>query len=272
MQTPSPLSTLAGSAAFSGSGASVAALLLLRLTGLLWIAPMFSSRSIPMSIRTAVLVVMTILLWPVAVAMPGAASAHVTASTMTTELLVGLTLGLGAAVFIGAAEATGDMLAVQMGLSGANVVDPMSETQLPVLGQFLGLFVTVLILSSDGHVMILSALRGSLEVVAPGGSVDPSGGAFAVIRLGSTLLLLGLRFAAPVIAAMMIGNVTLGILARTVPQLNVLMAAFPIQIALGLFTLAVSLPLIASGFGAWPDQYGTLVERILRSLVPQGAH
>ncbi len=270
MQAPVDLSALARTGAFTGAGASVAALLLLRLTGLVWIAPVFSSRSIPMKIRTAVLVILTIVLWPVAAAVPGTAAAQVTASTIATELVVGLTLGLGAAIFVGAAELTGDLLAVQMGLSGANVVDPMSQTQLPVLGQFLGLFVTLMIIATGGHLVILGAIHRSLEVIPPGTTVNLKGAPAAVIHLGAALLLLGLRFAAPVVAAMMIGNVILGILARAVPQLNVLMVAFPLQIALGLFALAITLPLVATMFGAWPHQYGSIAARILAGFAPRG--
>ena len=77
----------------------------------------------------------------------------------------------------------------------------------------------------------------------------------ATITLLGTQFVLGLRFAAPVVAAMMIGNASLGVMAKTVPQLNVLMMAFPLQIAIGLFTLGLSLPLIAGFFGEWPDHY-----------------
>ena len=68
----------------------------------------------------------------------------------------------------------------------------------------------------------------------------------------------------------MMGNATLGILARTVPQLNVLMVAFPVQIALGLFVLAATLPLMATGFTAWPDTYGELAGGLLRTLSLEG--
>lgn len=270
--SPSPLDfrALGLGAPFDAAGASVAALLLMRLTGLVWIAPLFSARTIPTAVRTAVLVLLTILLWPAAVAIPGAGTAQVTAATLVSELAVGLTLGLGAAIFVAAAEAAGDMLAVEMGLSGANLVDPMSQTQLPVVGHLLGLTVTMLILATGGHMMILGALHRSLEIIPPGAPIDVARGAVAVARLGGTVLALGLKFAAPVIAAMMVSNAALGILARTVPQLNVLMVAFPVHIAVGLFVLAATLPLVAASFGSWPDQYGSMAGDLLRSFALQG--
>lgn len=255
---------------FNGAGAAVAALLLFRLTGLLWVAPVFSGKAIPTAIRTALVVVLTFLLWPAAAQASASGTVAVTAGTVLVELCVGLTLGLGAAIFVAAAESAGDMLAVQMGLSGANVVDPMSQTQLPVLGHLLGLFATTLILATGGHLVMLRALHGSLELVPLGEPVAFQQGAYAVVALGGRLLVLGLQFAAPVVAAMMMGNATLGILARTVPQLNVLMVAFPVQISVGLFVLAATLPLIATSFTSWPDTYASLAGDLLRSFVPGG--
>lgn len=259
-----------GAAWYTPGAAAVTALLVLRLTGLLWLAPLFSGRAIPGGIRTAVLVALALLMWPSAVAAPGAEAARVTAAGILSELGVGLTLGLGAAIFVGAAEAAGDTLAVQMGLSGANVVDPMSQTQLPVLGQLLGLFATALILSTGGHLVMLGALHRSLEILPPGQPIALDAGAMAVVGLGGSLLALGLRLAAPVVAAMMMGNVALGILARTVPQLNVLMVAFPVQIALGLVVLASTLPVMAAMFAGWPGEYEALAGGLLRALIPAG--
>lgn len=255
----------------SVEGAAVAALLALRLTGLLWVAPLFSGRAIPGGVRTALMASLVFLLWPSAWAAPGAAEASVNPVTVLSELAIGLALGLGAAMFVGAAESAGDMIAVQMGLSGANVVDPMSQTQLPVLGQLLGLFATALILSTDGHLVILGALHRSLEILPPGRPVAVQEGAWAMVALGGSLLELGLRLAAPVVGAMMVGNVALGVLARTVPQLNVLMVAFPVQIGLGLVVLAAALPAMAGLFADWPARYGAVAAELLEALRPAGS-
>ena len=139
---------------------------------------------------------------------------------------------------------------------------------MPILGQFLGLFVTVLILASGGHVVILAALSRSLEMLPAGAPLDLEGGIKSVIDLGATLLWLGVRMAAPVIAAMMIANTTLGVLARTVPQLNVLMVAFPVQIGIGLFMLGATLPVITKSFVGWDATYEDLASSILQSLTP----
>ncbi|MFQ5538172.1 MAG: flagellar biosynthetic protein FliR [Gemmatimonadota bacterium] len=252
---------------FAPEGRVVVTLLLFRLTGLLWLAPVFSSRAIPGKIRVAAALLLTFMLMPLAAeSLPR--GTELTAPHILSEILIGMILGLGAAIFVGAAEAAGDMLAVQMGLSGANVLDPMSETQLPVLGQFLGLFTVSLMLATGGHLVILDSLTASFAVLPLGSGLQTSPGVAAVIRLGGSLLWLGLKFAAPVVAAMMVGNVALGILARTVPQLNVLMVAFPVQIAIGLFVLGAALPLMAGFFGGWNGMYRELVGGLLSRFGP----
>ncbi|MDH5588460.1 MAG: flagellar biosynthetic protein FliR [Gemmatimonadota bacterium] len=252
---------------FTPAGSSAAALLLMRITALMWSAPLFSARPVSMQVKVAFTGVMVFFMWPAATAAAGV-DVRFTPAAITGELVIGLTLGLGAGIFVAAAEAAGDMLAVQMGLSGANVLDPMSSTQLPVLGQFLGLFVLLLIVAAGGHLVILGTLHDSLTALPLGTPLRFQEGTFALVRLGSTLLWMGLRFAAPVVAAIMIGNAALGIMARTVPQLNILMVAFPVQISIGLFGLAVTLPLIATAFHRWPEQYVDITGGILERLAP----
>jgi flagellar biosynthetic protein FliR len=257
---------------FRNETAQALLLLSTRLTGLFMVAPVFSSKALSMKVRTAALLLFSFLLLPGAVSTAGG-TLEVGAGSLVTEAVLGFALGLGAALFVAAAESTGDMLAVQMGLSGANVLDPFSGTQMPVLGQLLGLFVTAMILALGGHLILLETLDLSLEAFPLGASLDFQEGVPALVAMLGHQLLLGLRFAAPVVAAMMIGNATLGVMAKTVPQLNVLMMAFPLQIAIGLFTLGISLPLIAGYFGEWPDHYTELVSGVLGSffLSPGGS-
>jgi flagellar biosynthetic protein FliR len=248
-------------------------LLSTRLSGLLLVAPVFSSRAIPMKVRTGILLLLTAVLLPSAVAAAqgqGGAFPRVGPATLGAEVILGMSLGLGAAVFVAAAESAGDMLAVQMGLSGANVLNPVSGTQMPIVGQFLGLFVMALLLASGGHLAILEVLTASLRVFPPGSPMDLQAGISASVGAMAHQFVLGLRFAAPVVAAMMIGNAALGVTAKTVPQLNVLMMAFPLQIAIGLLTLALSLSLIAAFFGDWPEHYADLVSGIVERFVPAG--
>src|SRR5690606_3240577 len=151
----------------------------------------------------------------------------------------------GAAVLVAGAEAAGELLSISIGLSGAAALDPISHASVPILGQFANLFAVTLLLSVDGHIGMLDALAASLRFLPVGASMDAAAGTAAMVSLGSQLFWLGLRFAAPVIVVVTLANLSLGVLSRAAPQMNILAVAFPIQIGLGLFALVASLPLVA---------------------------
>jgi flagellar biosynthetic protein FliR len=236
-----------------------------RVSGLVLVAPVFSSRTVPPMVKAGLVVLVTLLLAPVAIA-GAAGGAAVTPAAMLSETLVGFAIGLGAALLVGAAEAAGEVMAIQIGLSGAAILDPINQTQVPALGQFMQLFALALLLSLNLHLVMLDALAASARVVPVGAPLDLANGASAMVRAGGTLFVLGLRFAAPVIAAVLVANVALAALSRAAPQLNILQLAFPIQIAIGLLTLLASLPLIAAVLQGWTGMYDGMVGGVLRAL------
>jgi flagellar biosynthetic protein FliR len=183
-----------------------------------------------------------------------------------SEALVGFAIGLGVALVVGAAEAAGDLMAIQIGLSGAAIMDPLNNAQTPVLGQFAQLFAITLLLSLDAHLLMLDALAQSVRAVPVGSALDLQAGLGAMVSLLGTLFALGLQFAAPVIAAVLIANVALALLSRAAPQLNVISVAFPIQITIGLVALAASFGLIATFFTGWAGVYDSMLSHVFGAM------
>jgi flagellar biosynthetic protein FliR len=253
----------------NSTSADALVLFALRVGGLVLVAPVFSSKVVPMTLRSGLIVLFTWLLAPVVIAKDS--TAVLTPATAMTETLIGFALGVGAAVFVGAAEAMGELLSLSVGLSGAATLDPMSFTSVPVMGQFANLMVVALLLSSNAHHLMLQALAASVQAIPVGGAVQLQTGLAGVIGLGSTLFLLGLRFAAPILAVVLLGNAALAILTRVAPQVNVLSVAFPLQIGLGLFAFASAIPLIGGYFAGWPSMYEEIVVHLLRGF-GAGAH
>lgn len=251
---------------FTTAGMTTLVLLVARVGGLVLIAPVFSHRGVPMKLRTTMILLFSVLMVPVARA-HGATTPMLTPLTMMSETLIGFGLGLGSAVVLAAASAAGDLMAIQMGLSGAAVMDPMTNVQVPVLGQFMTAIVTLLLLSSGGHLVMLDGLGASLEVMPIGTVPDLSAGMLAMAKLGGHLLSLGVLFAAPVMAATMITNAALAILTKVAPQLQIITVAFPLQIAAGLFTLAAGCSLTAVWFGSWSGHHDALLGRILGPML-----
>lgn len=250
---------------FAPGAASVAVLLGMRMTGLVLIAPVFSAQVLPRSIRTVLIVLFTVLLQPVAFASVRTVPSIAPAAALG-EIIVGFSIGLGAALVVGAAEGAGDLLATQIGLSGASLLDPLTNASTPVLSTFLSLFTVTVLLALDVHLGMLEALATSLRTIPIGSSLDLGHGLGALLSLASSLFVVGLRFAAPVVATVLIGNAALAVLSRAAPQLNILSVAFPLQIGLGLFALGIAVPFIAGALADWPTQYDHQLTSVFTAL------
>lgn len=240
-------------------------LVLFRVTGLMLVAPLLASRTVARPLRAAFAVLLTALVIPTLPPVPD--WVVLTPGALLAELVVGLGIGIGAALLIGGAELAGDVLAVQTGLAGATALDPLTGQGTGILGQFLSLFVLMLLLSTGGHLVMIEALTASYEVVPVGAPFDVHNGILEVASTFTLLFSQGLQFAAPIIAAVSVGYVALGVLARTSPQLNMLAVAFPLQIGLGLLILAGALPMAATFYAAWPVHIEGLAGRFLTSLL-----
>ena len=249
--------------------ASALVLTACRTGGLVLVAPVFSGRVVPAPVRTAIVVLVAVLLQPAARA-AAAGTPLVTPATVVTETLIGLFIGLGAAVLIGAAESAGELLSAQIGLSGAAVVDPLSLQQSTALGQFMHLFALSLLLAGNGHLVMLDALAASVQKLPVGAPFNAPAGVFEALSLGTQLFALGFRFAAPVIAVVLIANVALAVLSRAAPQLNILQLAFPVQILVGLSALIVSIPVLAAWFLGWEATYDGVLTRVFSALTGAG--
>ena len=250
-------------------------LLALRVGGMLLVAPVFSAKTVPMKVRTGLLLVLTLLLAAPAVsaARGGLPGLQVTPGAFLAESLVGFAVGFGAAVLVGAAETAGELMSTSVGLSGASHLDPMSGQSNTVLAQFAQLFAVTVLLSVGGHLVMLDALAESVRAVPLGaagaGGVDVQAGLAALVGAGAALFALGLKFAAPVVAAAMIGNVALAVLTRVAPALNVFTVAFPLQIGLGLTAAVAALAYLATWLAGWPVHLGGVLGPVFAALAPR---
>lgn len=240
-----------------------------RVSGLVLVAPVFSARPVPMAVKSALVILLAVLLVPVAQSHLSAAPL-LTPSAIVGEALVGFGLGLGAALLIGAAEMSGELLSIQIGLSGASIFDPLSQQQSTALGQVVHLLAIALVLSLDGHLVMLDALATSAERLPVGMPVDVGNGARALAGLGTQVFVLGLQFASPVVAVVLVANVALAVLSRAAPQLQILQLAFPVQILVGLGTLIASLPFVTNWFLGWEASYDGMLTRAMTSLAATG--
>lgn len=254
---------------FRPGSLEILVLLSLRVGGMMLIAPLFSARPVPMMLRTGLIVLVSVLLHPIA--LEASSGVRLTPEAAIAETLVGLAIGMGVALIIAGAEMMGDLIAVQTGLSGAASLDPLTNQSSPVVGHFAGLFATTVLLTLDAHLVMLGTLGDTLSLAPVGAPLALREGAWEMVMLAATLFALGVRFAAPVIVAVLLGNVALAILARVAPKLNMLALAFPLQIAVGVLLLGASLPMIAAQLAGWTELYGSGLDRVFGALLAGAA-
>ncbi len=239
------------------------ALVLGRVVGLMATTPLLSSPLIPNPAKAALAGVLTLFvafgggLEPPAVDL----NAIALAGALVGELIIGAVMGLAVTIAFGALHFCGQMIGIQMGFAVANVVDPSTFQQVGVLAQVLNLLGTMLFLAFDGHLLIIRAFMESFAIVPLAGS-DPQVGAIIgeIIAQSALLFEIGLRIALPVVCVVLLVNVGLATIARTVPQVNIFVIGFLVTISLGLIVLGFSVPSTATVFES-------VIEDAIRSAI-----
>lgn len=249
---------------FAPGSSQTLVLLAARVGGMVLVAPVFSTKNVPTAVKTCIIVLLTALLQPMALAQTHVIP-QITPETFVGETLVGFGLGLGAALLVGAASVAGDLMGMQIGLSGAAIFDPINNSQENVLGVFGNLFAITLLLAVDAHLVMIDAIAHSVRVIPIGSGLNPEG-LRAMVKSANVLFALGLQFAAPVVAAVLVANTALAILSRAAPALNILSVAFPIQIGVGLFALAAAIPFIGAFYHGWSGVYNDTLDHVFAAL------
>lgn len=240
-------------------------LTLLRVGGLLLVAPVWSAKSVPMKLRTALMVMCTVMLMPASTASANLATLQITPASFLTESVIGFVIGLAAATTIAAAEFAGELITTSSGLSGVALFDPMNNTQGSLLSSLMQLLAVVVLVLGSGHVMMLQALGRTFAAMPLGATPDIAAGMYAVVPTARTIFVTGVQFAAPVIAAVFITNLSLAILGRAAPQLQIMSVAFPLQIGVGLLTFAGSIALIVHATSDWAPGFTSTLDTFARA-------
>lgn len=248
---------------------STLVLVMVRISGLMAFAPVFSSAAIPMRIKACFVLAVSFLLAPMVSAMP---VAHVEIGIMPVlgELVVGFILGLSLSMFNEILLFAGQLLGFQFSFSLVNLLDPDSSIQTPLLGQMFTLIGTLVLLGAGLHRTILLALLRSFRDVPVGGVFFSGHVGLVLIATMSGIFFAGLQLAAPVMAATLLVEVVISVLGKLSPQLPVMMIAVPAKTMLGYIALIGSLALwprfLESRFSLLLD----MAEQILRHAVKAG--
>ena len=219
-------------------------LIFFRVGAILMSIPVFDSKSIPLFFKIALAFATSIILFPMLRVdpVPMATSVLALAVGVAGEILLGLIIGFSVKLIFAGIQLAGQLAGYQMGMALANVMDPSSSQQVPLLAQFNNLFGLLIFISINAHYLFIRALTHSFEMVPPL-NVNFSGSLMEhLIKMSGNIFVIGIQVGAPVIAALLITSVAFGLIARTVPQMNVLIVGMPLKIVIGLLFLGISLP------------------------------
>jgi flagellar biosynthetic protein FliR len=221
-------------------------LVLTRISAFFLVVPVFGWDTVPTTIKVSAAVILSIFFSmvnpPVVAAQQ--ASAVQAILLLGCEATYGLALGTVAAVLFSAIKLGGRIMEDQMGLSMAEIIDPLTEERGQPLASLLEMIFVIAFLAANGHHLLLRAINRSFEIFPAGRIPTMATLAGNMLEATSMMLTAGFRLAAPVLAAILVLLVALAIFARIVPEMDIFFISFPLRIALGLGILIVLAPFI----------------------------
>ncbi len=221
-------------------------LVLLRVSAIIVTIPVISEGTVPAKVKAALSILTALIVFPlVASQMPPTKHMHFIELIflMTGEVLIGITIGFVARLVFAAIQLAGDIIGFQMGFSVASVIDPLSSQQVSIITELQYLIAMMVFLTVNAHHYFFQAIVQSYALITPL-SFHFSGQLMQfILNVSREMFVIALKLAAPIMAVMIFTNVGLGVVARTVPQMNIFIVGFPLQISLGLVFLGVSAPL-----------------------------
>ncbi len=226
-------------------------LIFIRVAAIVFSAPLFDSRAIPVLFKIGLALSAAVLLYPllrVDTPMP-ANGFSLLGFGIVGEVLVGLIIGFTVRLIFAAVEMAGQLAGFQMGLAIANVFDPVTSTQMPIVSQLENIVAMLIFLAANAHHLVLRALAESFRLVPLLGFRFNRSLMALLSDLTGGMFVTAVKIAAPVMVALLLTSLTLGLVARVVPQMNIFIVAMPVKIIIGLVFMALALPFLAGFLG-----------------------
>lgn len=247
-------------------------LTLIRFSVVLFLLPFFGGTSIPKTVKAALVLVLSMALWP-QLAFPGNLfpSHPINIFLMLLgEIVLGLIMGMLVNFLFAAVQLGGQIIGFQMGFAMVNVMDPVTGTNNAVTAHFLYMCTMLTFLVLNGHLLLLSAVGTSFDYIPPGHLLITPGLVHHIIEFSTLMFTLAIKIAAPVMAALFLVDLSLALIARAAPQMHVLVLGFPIKIAVGFFFLTFLFSIMSIYVTDFLRLLGPIYDTLLNALSPIG--
>lgn len=219
-------------------------LILTRISGVIVISPVFGSRNIPMQAKIGLSATLAIIIFNVKkmpiYQFPDNLLPFIL--TIVNEFIIGLVIGFAAQLIFAGIQLAGEIIDMQMGFGIVNVIDPVFGTQVPLIGNFKYLVALMIYLATNSHYILINALFQSYDIIPIFGFKYHGSLTDTVLNLFIGMFVIALQICIPIVGAIFVVQVALGILARTVPQMNVFIVGMPINILIGFIIIILILP------------------------------
>lgn len=220
---------------------------LARIFGLIATAPVFNNAALPMRVKLIAGLAVTFALAPALPPLPQIATASWAGlAVLVQQGLIGIALGFTMRIVFAGVDLAGELIGLQMGLGFAVFYDPQNATQAPIVAELAGLLTLLIFLALNGHLMMLALLAESFTALPIGSATMPTAAWETLLRWAATIFSIGVLLALPLIGALLVANIALGVLTKVAPQLNLFAVGFPVTLMAGFAMLALSMPYFAS--------------------------
>lgn len=239
-------------------------LILMRMSGFILLNPILGRRNIPMQVKAGFIFVLTLTVYSFS-----AGDAFDIANPLEygflllKEFAAGYVIGYVTELFFFVITFAGYVMDFQMGLSMSTVYDPQSNTQVPITGSLLQAFYVLLFFAVDGHLALMKILLQSAEIVPYGGIVITQNLALRVIDLFSECVIMGIKFAFPILAAEFLIEIGGGILNKIVPQINIFVINIQLKVIVGLGLLVF----LISPIGEYLSNLVTVMIKTIQEII-----
>lgn len=218
-------------------------LILSRWTGMIMLAPVFGARGVPGVVKLGLAASLSVIVYPLISAAKPSIPIELLpyVAVVIKEVLVGLVIGFVIYMMTAILTGAGQLIDFQMGFTLGSAIDPVYGVQTPMMGNFQMVLATMLLLATNSHHYLIAAMVKSYAYIPINPSTLPSHFSFYA-QLVAHVFALAIQMALPVFGALLVSDLGVGLLSRTVPQLNIFSIIFPVKIIFGFIILFLAIP------------------------------
>jgi len=238
-----------------------------RLSAMFIVAPVFSSRMIPARIKAGLVIIISYITLPIVAAEGGTVPEGIVAfaTLAVKEAIIGFAFGLVAQFLFAAFQTAGAFIDVTAGFAIAQTFDPTSNVSTSILGRWYNLVAIAAFLALGGHQLLVAGVVRSFTLAPPLANPDLHAVVAGVLDQADDILLVVVQIGAPIIGALLITDVTLGVISRSVPQMNVFIVGLPLKIIVALAGSAILLPAMIGLTNSLTSQMFSDLSHIMRA-------